>query len=98
MFDEPAPTPKYAEAFLLSPRRIKAGPNRRLELSMILIRLAKHLALLACLLIVGEAAGRSGVGDIGIVFVVLAATMLHLAGKSLQRGHGVPTCRTRLRP
>jgi hypothetical protein len=66
-------------------------------LAGILAKLAKHLALIACLLIVGEASGRSAIGEVGIFLVVLAAGALHSAGQLLQRRQSVRLALARLR-
>jgi len=74
-----------------------ARPRSLLRLSVVIIKLAKHLALIACLLIVEEASGRSTVGEVGILFLVLAAATLHLVGKSLQSGEAAQLPLIRLR-
>lgn len=51
----------------------------------LLLKLAKHLALLACLMIVGAAAGRPQVTQVGIFLTVVTAAVLHSAGRILQR-------------
>jgi hypothetical protein len=59
---------------------------RRLCLSSgFLSKLAKHLAVLACLGIVGETSGRFMIGQIGIFLLVVSAALLHSAGRALQR-------------
>jgi hypothetical protein len=50
-----------------------------------LSKLAKHLALLACLAIVGESSGRFVLGQTVILFLVVSAALLHSAGRVLQR-------------
>jgi hydrogenase-4 membrane subunit HyfE len=51
----------------------------------LLSKLAKHLALIACLLIVGEASGGSTISAFGIFSVVLAAVIFHRSGEMIQR-------------
>ena len=50
-----------------------------------LSKLAKHLALLACLAIVGESTGRFVLGQTAILLLVVSAALLHSAGRTLQR-------------
>jgi hypothetical protein len=50
-----------------------------------LVKLAKHLALLACLAIVGQAAGRAALGQRAIVWVVVFAALIHALGQTLKR-------------
>ena len=49
-----------------------------------LIKLAKHLALMTCLLIIGEPVGRFGVSQLGLFVMVLTAAVLHSIGRVLQ--------------
>jgi hypothetical protein len=51
--------------------------------SVFLSKIAKHLALLACLMIVGKATGRFTIGELGIFLLTLFATMAHLFGRAL---------------
>ena len=48
-------------------------------------KLARHLALLACLMIVSQAAGRPVVGQLGIFVTVVLAAVLHSAGRTARR-------------
>ena len=48
-------------------------------------KLAKHLALLACLMIVSQVAGRPVVGQFGIFVTVVLAALLHSAGLAARR-------------
>ena len=58
---------------------------RRIFLSSaFLSKLAKHLAVLACLAIVGETSGRFVIGQKGILVLVVSAALLHSAGRMLQ--------------
>ena len=50
-----------------------------------LSKLAKHLAVLACLGIVGETSGRFVIGQMGIFLLVVSAAVLHSAGRTLER-------------
>ena len=53
--------------------------------SAFLSKLAKHLAVLACLGIVGEISGRFVIGQIGIFLLVVSAALLHSVARTLQR-------------
>ena len=55
-----------------------------------LIKLAKHLAFIACLMIIGRPIGRLAVSQLGIFLMVLSAALLHAIGCVLQRrlSHG----------
>jgi len=50
-----------------------------------LIKLAKHLALLACLAIVGQAAGRAALSQRSILVLVVCAALVHALGHTLKR-------------
>lgn len=49
-----------------------------------LIKLAKHLALLGCLMIVGAASGRFAPSEVAILLTIVAAAFLHSAGRALE--------------
>jgi ABC-type enterobactin transport system permease subunit len=49
-----------------------------------LIKLAKHLTLMTCLLIIGEPIGRFTVSQLGLFLMVLTAAVLHAIGRVLQ--------------
>ncbi len=51
--------------------------------SVLLTKIAKHLALLACVLILGKAAGRFAMGELGIFLLALFATVAHLFARAL---------------
>jgi hypothetical protein len=53
-------------------------------------KLAKHLALLACLMIVSQAAGRPVMGQLGIFITVVLAALLDSAGRTVRRR--LPPC------
>jgi hypothetical protein len=48
------------------------------------LKFAKHLALLACLLIVGGATGRTNIGPVGVFFLILGAAAIYSAGRTLE--------------
>jgi hypothetical protein len=52
-------------------------------LAVFLSKAAKHLALLACLLIVGKATGRLTTGQFAIFCLTIFASVAHLAGRAL---------------
>ncbi len=54
-------------------------------LGAFLPKLAKHLALLACLMIASQVAGRLVVGQLGIFVTVVLAALLHSAGLAVRR-------------
>jgi len=47
-------------------------------------KLAKHLALLACLLILQRASGRAEIGQLWIFGLALIASLLYLGGRALR--------------
>jgi hypothetical protein len=52
-------------------------------ISALLMKLAKHLALIACLMIVGGATGRVAVNE-GIIFsFVVVAALFHAIGRTM---------------
>jgi len=58
---------------------------RRIILSSALLsKLAKHLAVLACVAIVGENSGRFAIGQKGILVLVISAALLHSVARTLQ--------------
>lgn len=50
-----------------------------------LTKIARHLALLASLAIIGAADGRGPIGQVAIFLVVVAAALFHSCGASLRR-------------
>jgi hypothetical protein len=61
---------------------------KRLYLGVLLPKLAKHLALLACLMIVSQVSGGPVVGQLGIFVIVVLAALLHSAGRTVR--HRLP--------
>jgi hypothetical protein len=64
--------------------------NKRLRLSTIVIasflkKFATHLALLACLMILGRATGRVDQGQLAIFLIVAGAALLYCVGNRLHR-------------
>jgi hypothetical protein len=58
---------------------------RRLCLSTaFLSKLAKHLAVLASLGIVGEPSGRFAIGQLGIFILIVSAALIHSVARTLQ--------------
>jgi hypothetical protein len=49
-----------------------------------LTKIAKHLALLACFMIIGDATGRPVLGQLGIFILVVLAALIHSAGGAVQ--------------
>ena len=60
------------------------SPPRAHATALFLTKLAKHLALLACLLIVGQATGQPPLGPLGIFLLIVFAASLHCVSRSLQ--------------
>ncbi len=60
-------------------------PPSVLILAAFLIKLAKHLALLVCLAIIGQATGRAALGQLTILMLAIAAAMIHGLGQALRR-------------
>jgi len=52
----------------------------------VLIKLARHLALLASLTIIGEAAGRIAISQLAIFILIVLAVLSHTIGRTLQLG------------
>jgi hypothetical protein len=50
-----------------------------------LIKLAKHMALLASFMIVGSATGRATVSELGIFFLIATSALVYSVGRSLER-------------
>ena len=73
-----------------SKRPFAGGPNpspprwRACAVAPILAKLAKHLALLATVLIIGGALGKSLSAQIAVFIVVVAATLLHSIARTMQ--------------
>ena len=59
--------------------------NRLCLSTAFLSKLAKHLAVLACLGIVGETSGRLAIGQLGIFLLVVCAALAHSVARTLQR-------------
>jgi hypothetical protein len=63
-----------------------------------LMKLAKHMALIAFLLIAGRLTGRFTGGQLGIFLTVVSAALLHSIGWVLQRRLFPPAGLSRLGP
>jgi hypothetical protein len=74
-----------------SKRALAGSPNpspprwRACAVAPILAKLAKHLALLASVLIIGGALGKSFSGQIALFIVIVAASLVHSIARTLQR-------------
>jgi len=53
-------------------------------LAAFLLKLAKHLALLVCFMIIGAASGRFFFSELTIFFMAVIAAVLHSAGRSIE--------------
>jgi hypothetical protein len=58
----------------------------------ILTKLAKHLALIACLMIVGQASGRLNLGEVTIFLIVAASVALHSFARAIDRRLPINVC------
>lgn len=61
-----------------------AGPSAY-AIALFLIKVAKHMALLACFLIGGSATGRATIGQMEILLLVIIAAIIHSLGRCLER-------------
>lgn len=71
-----------------SPRYL--GLWSRVVSGALLNKLAKHLALLALLVILGRASGRTGISSLTIFFMVIGAAVIHRAARARQLRSGAP--------
>jgi hypothetical protein len=78
----------------VGPARLQASTYAS---AVFLAKLAKHLALIACLMIAGAASGRVAAGEMAILITVVAAAILHSIGLVLDRrlSPGAPFSRSR---
>ncbi|HEU4345503.1 MAG TPA: hypothetical protein VFU31_28470 [Candidatus Binatia bacterium] len=67
-------------------RRDDRGTPSRLQIvsSAFLTKLARHLGLIACLLILGQTSSRSVAGQIGIFLLIVLAAALNATGRALR--------------
>ena len=49
-----------------------------------LTKIAKHLGLLACFMIIGDSTGRPVLGQLGIFILVVLAALIHSAGRAVR--------------
>jgi hypothetical protein len=61
-----------------------------LVIAAFLTKLAKHLALIACLMIAGSATGRVAVSQLAIFFLVAGATVAYSIGQRMTRRAPLP--------
>ena len=78
-----------------NPNKTQPFPPSGSIIGAFLIKLAKHLALIACLLIIGQPIGRFAVSQLGIFLMVLSAALLHSVGRVLQRRIPLPAAVSR---
>ena len=67
-----------------TPITVRRVPST-IVLPAFLAKLAKHLALLGCLAILGQASGRVALGQRSILLLVVVAALIHRLGQTLQR-------------
>ena len=60
-----------------------------------LTKIAKHLALLACFMIIGDATGQPLLGQLGILILVVLAALIHSVGCAGQSRFSVHIPRSR---
>jgi hypothetical protein len=63
----------------------KRSGSMAFVIAAFLIKLSKHMALLACFLIVGTATGRATISQLGIFFLIVTAAVIYSIGRSLER-------------
>jgi hypothetical protein len=68
-----------------SERTTKRAGSMAFVIAAFLIKLSKHMALLACFLIVGTATGRATTSQLGIFFLIVTAVVIYSVGRSLER-------------
>ena len=61
------------------------GAPSTIVFAAFLTRLAKHLALLACLAILGQATGRTIVGQRAVLLLIVGAAFIHTVGATFTR-------------
>lgn len=66
------------------PMIVRGSPST-IVLAAFLVKLAKHLALLVCLAIVGQASGRVALEQPTLLAMVVAAATIHALGHTLKR-------------
>ena len=69
--------------------RSESASLKRFEMSACVVaaflqKFAKHLALIACLAIIGGATGRFAISEFAIFLIVIAAAALHSIGRVLE--------------
>ena len=73
----------------LERRRDNIGAQRlrpsTFVIASFLIKLAKHMALIACLMIAGSATGRATISQLAIFLLTVTAAGLYSIGHSLRR-------------
>lgn len=74
----------------------RAAPASRHLFAAFLLKLARHLALIACLMIIGGTSGRFALSQLGIFLIVTAAAVLHRAGCCLKQSISRPAPLPRL--
>jgi len=64
------------------PETLSHPSPSRIAMGLFLIKLGKHLVVLACLLILGRAAGRFDVSQFAIFILIVGSATSHLLGKA----------------
>jgi hypothetical protein len=55
-------------------------------IAAVLLKIAKHIALVACLLLIGKSRGEPIVGPVATLFIIITAALIHFLGRRLQIG------------
>jgi len=73
------------EAAKRSARRyIQSAQPARSVVALFLLKLAKHMALLVSLVLIGKTRGEPIIGPLGILLVIIGAALIHSVGRWLQ--------------
>jgi hypothetical protein len=76
---------------------LQAARASRHVFAAFLSKLARHVALIACLMVIGGATGRFALSPLGIFLMAAAAAVLHCAGSYLKQTVSRPAPLPRLR-
>ncbi len=79
----PGASPQQAPAQSSTTNRSGSSPKAML-FAVFLGKVSKHLALLACIMILGHGSGQFSIGQVGIFTVVIFSALAHTAGRRIQ--------------
>jgi hypothetical protein len=63
---------------------IQSAQPARSVVALFLLKLAKHMALLVSLLLIGKTRGEPTIGALGTFLVIISAALIHSVGRWLQ--------------